>query len=491
MRAIKGIVGSLFFICFLLIFCSIYSQTEDQKEPSIAESLELKSDDEQVQADDTTVTEEDEESPKTETADESPAEQVEEESSEESKEEVTEPAETEAPSEDADAAEESKPEDEEGPKKVPDEEPAVEEEKPTEDEGEEPEADDAKVVKESEEAEPSEVEEKAEEPEKEEAEEAKKPAEEKEEVEKPAEEEEPKTLEEAVPPSPEPVTSEDFDTITLKEYGGNWFFKRGWWERAEEEYEKVRQALDQVFEARVDLIQIRQELDRNTFDVFYEDMGVARGSLEDLLDDLTEQVEGERPLNLKEQEFYDLLQSEKKSIEQIRLEVDCIAKHEDALENVIGMVTRQINAARQYEQLAWQEFKSIADDLNDVKARERYFTIKTMYKNIKNVNEYLRGSLRQYFDEIEQLAKKEIERAKAMQDSLRSKGIDLKKEAKKLFGDEDEEEAEEEKPVVPEPAETEGEETPEELDFFGNLWATITGGIKAIWNFLFGWIYRF
>src|SRR5579872_3599284 len=51
--------------------------------------------------------------------------------------------------------------------------------------------------------------------------------------------------EEMVPSSPIGI-----DTVSLEEPQGNWLFKRIWWERAEERYEKIRNLVTAIWESR-------------------------------------------------------------------------------------------------------------------------------------------------------------------------------------------------------------------------------------------------
>src|SRR5437870_6541847 len=73
------------------------------------------------------------------------------------------------------------------------------------------------------------------------------------------------------------------DTVSLENPQGNWLFKRIWWERAEERYEKIRLLVDAVWESRTIFFVKRNELDRNVLDPFYLNVGIGQGELQTIL----------------------------------------------------------------------------------------------------------------------------------------------------------------------------------------------------------------
>jgi len=291
-------------------------------------------------------------------------------------------------------------------------------------------------------------------------------------------------------PAPEEVSQtpsaapEEFDTSKVKNYAGNWYLKRGWWENAESEYEKIREVLKNLFEARMGFFENRNEIERTLFEPFYRNMGFEQGELKDTLVYLIDQIEGAREtegtLDIKQREFLSVLEEEKKTLEQLKLDIDQFAKFDDAINDAIDLLMKEMNQALHYEQTAWKEFKAIADDLSDIKARERYYTIRTLYKDIKNIYEYVRGDFKQYFDGLAGTAHKEADRIKTAVQTLKSKGIDLKIEAKKLA----------EEPSKTAPAPTCGVKTEEPGYIMGAVY-WVGGMFKSAWNLIFGWIYRF
>lgn len=286
-----------------------------------------------------------------------------------------------------------------------------------------------------------------------------------------------------VAPGPS-VTSEQFDTSKIKEYGGNWYLKRHWWEYAEGEYEKARQVLEQLFETRMAFFEKRNQLQRSLFEPFYRNMGFEQGELQDTLLYLIDQIEGARAqegtLDIKQREFLSVLDEEKKTLEQLKLDMDQFSKFDDSINKALDLLMKQINQARQYEQTAWKEFKAIAEDLSDIKARERYYTIKTLYKDIKNISEYVRTDFKKYFDNLADVSHKEADRIKTTVQALKTRGIDLKEEAKKLAGG-----------PSKAPAPSCDVKVQEQPGYFLSAVYWVGGVLKSSWNYVFGWIYRF
>src|ERR1700733_9711008 len=87
------------------------------------------------------------------------------------------------------------------------------------------------------------------------------------------------TIDEETHVSVEPSTESPvgIDTVSLEDPQGNWLFKRIWWERAEERYEKIRLLVDAIWESRTIFFIKRNELDRNVLDPFYLNIGVSQG----------------------------------------------------------------------------------------------------------------------------------------------------------------------------------------------------------------------
>ena len=182
------------------------------------------------------------------------------------------------------------------------------------------------------------------------------------------------------------------DTVSLENPQGNWLFKRIWWERAEERYEKIRLLVDAVWESRTIFFTKRNELDRNVLDPFYLNVGIGQGELQTILAELLDFFEKHREeqgsLTEQERMLYENIETEEESLKQLKLDIEAIANLDHAIDDALGTLMNQINRVRQFERQAWDNFKEIAHILNDTKARELYYMIEGAARNIKNINIY-------------------------------------------------------------------------------------------------------
>jgi len=84
------------------------------------------------------------------------------------------------------------------------------------------------------------------------------------------------------------------DTVSLEDGQGNWLFKRIWWERAQDLYEKIRERVNAVWESRTRFFVQRNELDRSVLDPFYMSIGMGQGELQIILNELEDFFHKER-----------------------------------------------------------------------------------------------------------------------------------------------------------------------------------------------------
>jgi len=273
-----------------------------------------------------------------------------------------------------------------------------------------------------------------------------------------------------------------FDTVGIEEPEGNWLLKRVWWEKAQKKYEKIKNLVTKIMESRMPFFAKRNDIDRNVFDPFYSEVGLNQGQLEEVVSDLIDKAEEERKeehgLSPKEKDFLATLVSEKKTLEQMKLDVGAIRKLDVAVDDDLSKLMEQINISRKYEQQAWQLFKEIAKVLNHKKARELYYKMDTFWKNVQKIDSYISGAFSNHFNSIVQNASDQVNRLKTAADAFKSKGVDLKKQFEKI--QEEEESFEKE---TPEMKEKEAEAMEEkEVGWFASIWNTITWPWRKIWS---------
>lgn len=275
----------------------------------------------------------------------------------------------------------------------------------------------------------------------------------------------------------EPETQEapaGIDTVSLENPQGNWLYKRIWWERAEERYEKIRNLVDTVWASRIIFFDKRNELDRNILDPFYLSVGIGQGELQTILTELVDFFEKHREqqgdLNEQERALYDTIAAEEEALKQLKQDIESIANLDHEIDNALGTLMNQINRVRQYERQAWENFKEIAHILNDTKARELYYMIEGAARNIKNINIYIEQDFFNHFAKLVGEATKHVNRVQNQIESLKEKGVSFKRQTELLAQKEEQPQEEEEEEVKPKP----------KLSWFG--W--IMSGLNSVSNFI-------
>ena len=307
-----------------------------------------------------------------------------------------------------------------------------------------------------------------------------KPKEEK--LEKPKKEEQPLQPKEVLLVIEEP----GIDTVELEEAQGNWLFKRIWWERAEERYEKIRKLVDKIWESRMNFFIKRNELDKKVLDPFYIAVGLGQGELQVILNDLLHRIEQERKedivLSDQERTLLDKLQVEKKKLDELKKDVESISMLDDDVDGSLNKLMEQINRVREYERDAWKNFSEIARVLSDKKAREMFYKMDIAWRNIKAINAYLEKEFTEHFSQILDRTKEHVDRVIKEIQALKEKGIDFKKQAEHMKIEEEQQERREEEPQMEEEDEKEIEVQPK--GWLSSMVDVVWRGVKTIWDII-------
>jgi hypothetical protein len=217
------------------------------------------------------------------------------------------------------------------------------------------------------------------------------------------------------------------DTMSLDNPQGNWLFKRIWWERAEERYEKIRILVDTIWEFRTKFFIERSKLDRDVLDPFYISVGIDQGELEAILAEINEFLETQsskqEDMSDDERLIYENYATQEEALKSLQNDVLSIGRLDKAVDEALRTLMDQINRVRQYETDAWKNFKEIAKILNDTKARELYFTIDGAAKNIKSISSYLEREFFTHFNKLITDAAQVVNRVQRQMDALKEKGI--------------------------------------------------------------------
>lgn len=284
-------------------------------------------------------------------------------------------------------------------------------------------------------------------------------------------------------PSAEDAEQFGIDTASLQDPSGNWLYKRIWYEKAERRYGQIKEAVNNVMDSRMYFFEQRVNLDRALFDPFYMNLGFSRGELQESVGMLIEQLQGApaKTAAKKQQRTaaVDALQEEKERVERLQKDVDSINNIDHAIDDALTKLMSQINTCRQYEQQAWEYLRAIARELSDKVARDHYYAMDAIWKNVKNIQRYIQSEYAMHFAELIQEAQNRTESVTQVVQQLKEKGIDLKKMAASALQPE------------PAPEEPEEEEEVEEapMSWFGWIIHIITWPARAIaglWHALFG-----
>ncbi len=223
------------------------------------------------------------------------------------------------------------------------------------------------------------------------------------------------------------------DTIDLEEPSGNWLHKRIWWERSQQRFDRLKQKVGEVLEARLPFMTKKTEAEQTIFDPLYLEVGVGQGELTVILSYLVQEIEQlrqkEGTLTKEERDFLDMVSSQQVILDQLGKDVQSMAKIDAALEDALNKLMEQGNLCRNYEKKAWEYLQIIVKELSDAKARELYYHIETLDKNAGDVLKYIKGEFTTSFDQLIVTAKEQAARIKATVQSLKEKGIDFKKQA--------------------------------------------------------------
>lgn len=316
----------------------------------------------------------------------------------------------------------------------------------------------------------------------------------------------PSTMQESIPAAPVPAAPQfsppveqvdqipideivGIDTVDLEEPQGNWLYKRIWWERAEQKYEKLKQRVAEILETRMLFFTQRSEIDKDVIDPFYQSIGLKRGELSgviaDVLAKLNERKEKGETLDIKERDMFEKAQTELAALEQLHKDVEGITQLDHDLDSSLAKLMEQINVVRQYEQEAWLKFKEIARVLDEKAARELFFQIEVSTKNVRDVQEYLAGPFTQHYKQLIETIHKQVEQVNREIQALIDKGVDLKSYLEKIRAPEQPVQL-----VVEDDEEVEIIEQPKGivgtiLDYIVSAFGAVWGGVKKVGSFIF------
>ncbi len=277
--------------------------------------------------------------------------------------------------------------------------------------------------------------------------------------------------EESVESEDEVIEPEGIDTVDINEPEGNWLFKRIWWEKSKELFGKIRDKVDKIVESRMYFFEQRVKLDREYIDPFYVDIGLDQGALRESVDNLLNVLKSEREkdgvLDASEVDAYNKLVEGKVALEKLSESVSSVQQLDTGLDEALKKLTEQINLARSYERDAWRLLNEIAEELSDKKAREHYYAIATLWRNIKEIASYIEGAFGEHFLQLSKMSIQNIQNINQAIDDLQEKGIAVKETIEAAQEEPANTANEDDEDVAPAPK--------KELGWFSWMWQKVTG----------------
>lgn len=226
------------------------------------------------------------------------------------------------------------------------------------------------------------------------------------------------------------------DTVSLEEPQGNWLFKRIWWERAQETYEKVRILVTQIMDYRMEFFMHRSEVNRTVLDPFYSQVGFAQGQLKEVIERVLQALQSEKSntmvLDSSEKVLNNDVETTKDILERFKLDVEMVHRLDLSIDKSLEQLVAECNKVRTYEQEAWQSYKQIGQELSDSKARELFYYLDVHMRYIKDIQRYLQQDFARYFQDLIRQISSETNRLLGIVNKLKEQGIDFKKQISKL-----------------------------------------------------------
>lgn len=236
---------------------------------------------------------------------------------------------------------------------------------------------------------------------------------------------------ELVPPECVPSTLDTTDADS----GGNWVIKRAFWEQAERTYEKIMQSNNAIYEQHMALVKMRKDIN-DISDKALMDLGFKEGELDTvlarILEEIKTQQETQGTLTEPERQLKQTLKDKQQELEQLKLNLQVIDELDNALDQAMLSLNKQVTACRQYEKQSWDRFKAIGRELNDKKARLLFYEIEGFFKTVEKNREYISGELRKYFDDTIGSINTKIDELRTKLNELKQKGTDLNAEMERF-----------------------------------------------------------
>lgn len=226
------------------------------------------------------------------------------------------------------------------------------------------------------------------------------------------------------------------DTVNVDEPAGNWLYKRLYWERAEDKYQKIKELMAVIFDARTKFFDQRVKLDKDIFDPLYTLASFRRGELSGVLKELLDEIEKQKQQKNEPDDsarvLFAKVEANKDRLEEVKKEIEFIGKIDNAVDEAINTLIGLLNQGRNFEMQAWSDFKAISRELSDKKARDLFYRIDTYWRNIKDIEVYVTTKLAEHMNYLASNAQQHADIVKGLLSELEAEGFVLKEQVDAL-----------------------------------------------------------
>jgi regulator of replication initiation timing len=310
----------------------------------------------------------------------------------------------------------------------------------------------------------------------------------------------------ATSPATDPVAESDFvPEVNTNQEGGNWVQKRIWWEQAEAAFAQLTADNNQILQIQADYFKQRIIVEKQLNTILC-DLNVSRADLVSFIDKLLEftstvpnvaTVAADKSSATVSQSGHDKSVSDHKNssgnqrlkklailqqvgLENIKTYLTNLKLIDDALDQVLVELNKQIELCQDYEKQAWDDFKEIGRILNDKKAKALFYQVDGYQKNVQKILDYVTGPLKKFFDDQVTKTKKNCEDLAQELKQLAAGGLDLRIELDILAG------------RTPEPIDQAAEKlaaakkAKANQSWFSSASDSVTGFFSGIWSWVSG-----